>query len=102
MLLESADVVEAMAPDVFAVQFPRQLLTLQQLPMYAHGQHFLVMRTVEDANASTRRQPRPNAPKEIVFELLRARLLERMHLATLRVDAAQNVFDQAVLTGRIH
>ena len=42
------------------------------------------------------------APEKIVVEFLRARRLERMHLAALRIDAGHHVLDDAVLAGRIH
>ena len=42
------------------------------------------------------------APEEIVVELVRARRLERMHLAALRIDAGHHVLDDAVLAGGVH
>jgi hypothetical protein len=55
--------------------------------MHAHDEDFLVVRTVEDADASALRQASDIAPHEIVIELLRRGLLEREYLAALRVDA---------------
>ena len=37
-----------------------------------------------------------------MLQFLRARLLERMHLAALRIDAAHDVLDDAVLAGGVH
>ncbi len=39
---------------------------------------------------------------KVVVEILRRGLLERKHLATLRIDARHDVLDGAVLAGRIH
>jgi hypothetical protein len=41
------------------------------------------------------------APHEIVVELLRRGLLEREHLAALRIDARHDVLDRAVFAGRV-
>src|SRR5262249_22277651 len=48
------------------------------------------------------RQASCGAPQEIMIELLRARRLERVHLAALRIDARHRVLDDAVLAGGIH
>src|SRR6201999_2237406 len=70
MLLEGADVVEAMLPDVLAVQFRRQLLPLHEFGMHADDQLLLVMRAVEDADAPTLGKLPRNAPEEVVVEFL--------------------------------
>lgn len=43
-----------------------------------------------------------DAPEEIVRELERARRLERLHPAPLRIQRRENVVDDAVFPGRIH
>ena len=47
-----------------------QALRGEVLRMHAHHQHFLVVRTVEDADPAPLRQPQRGAPEEIVVELL--------------------------------
>ena len=42
------------------------------------------------------------SPKKIVFQLVRAGMLEAVHLAALRIDARHDVPNRAVLPGRIH
>ena len=74
----------------------------QHLGVHAHHQHLLVVRAVEDADAAALGQRLGDAPEEVVIELLRARRLEGMHLAALRVDARHHVLDRAVLAGRVH
>ena len=44
----------------------------------------------------------PRAPEEMVIQFLCGRRLERIHLATLRIDAAHHVLDGAVLASRVH
>ena len=45
---------------------------------------------------------RVDAPQEIVIELFGRRRLERVDLAALRIDAAHDVLDGAVLAGGVH
>ena len=80
----------------------RHLLLGQDFRMHPHHQAFLVIGAVEDADAAALRQRDHAAPQEIVIEFERRRLLERMHLAALRVDAVEDALDRAVLAGRIH
>ena len=70
--------------------------------MHAHDEDFLVVRTVEDADAPALGQASDVAPHEVVVELLRRGLLERGHLAPLRIDAGHDVFDRAVFASRVH
>ena len=70
--------------------------------MHAHDQDLLVVRAVEDADAPALGQAPDVAPQEVVVELLRRGLLERGHLAALRIDAGHDVLDRAVLAGRVH
>ena len=44
MLLEGADVVVAVAPEMLAVEPLGKLLARQHLGMHAHHQHVLIMR----------------------------------------------------------
>ena len=70
--------------------------------MHAHDQDLLVVRTVEDADAPALGQALDVAPHEIVVEVFPRGLLEREHLASLRIDARHDVLDGAVLARRIH
>src|SRR6185369_2635690 len=87
MLLEAIDAVEAVAPEIGGALAFRQLLAVEEFGMHPHHQHFLVMRTVKDADAAALRQRLGRAPQEIVIQFLRAGLLERSYLAALRIDA---------------
>ena len=89
-------------PDILAHQRFRQLLALEQFRVHAHDQNFLVIRTVENADAPALWQVPRCAPKKIMIQLLRTRLLERMHLHALRVEARHHVLDHAVFAGGIH
>ena len=70
--------------------------------MHPHDEDFLVVRTVEDADPPALGQVSDVAPHEVVVELLRRGLLERGHLAPLRIDAGHDVFDRAVFASRVH
>ena len=70
--------------------------------MHPHDQHVLVVRAVEDADEALARRSAIDAPKEIVGKLFDAGLLERRHLAALRIEALHHVADRAVLAGRVH
>ena len=74
----------------------------EQFLVHTYGQHFLVMRAIENTDASVCRQPLRHTPEEIVLQFLRTRLLEGMNLAALRIDAAHHVLDDAVLAGGVH
>src|SRR5580658_8997959 len=70
--------------------------------MDAHHQHFLVIRAIEYADGAAGWQTLSCSPQKVVRELLRARLLEAMNFATLRIYARHNVFDGAVLARGVH
>ncbi len=70
--------------------------------MDLHDQHFLVIRTIEDADPPSFRQCPHAAPQKRVVQLFAGRLLEAVDLAPLRIDARHDVLDRAVLAGRIH
>ena len=102
MPLEGADIVEAVLPDFLAGNRVRQSLARQVFAMHADGQHFLVVRTIENADTAALGQRLADAPEKIVVEFFLARRLERMNLHALRIDAAHDVLDDAVLAGGIH
>jgi hypothetical protein len=70
--------------------------------VHAHHQDLLVIRAVEDADAAAFGQAARGPPEEVVVQLLRRGLLERIHLAPLGVDPGHHVFDHAVLARRVH
>src|SRR5580704_15263534 len=100
--LESADVLEAMFPDFFTDLAMRQLLFFQYFRMHAHDQHFFIMRAVENSDVPALRQRFVDPPEKIVLQFLGAWRLERMHVATFRIDAGHHMLDNAVLAGGIH
>ena len=80
----------------------RQILLLEKLRVHAHRQHFLVITAVEHTDAPAARQTARGAPEKIVVEILRRRLLERIHLAAGRINPGEHSADGAVLAGRVH
>ena len=70
--------------------------------MHARDQHFLVVRTVVDADASALGQRLHGPPQVVVIALLGGRRLEAEDLAALRVDARHDVPDRAVLARGVH
>src|SRR4029077_13222351 len=64
-------------------------------------EHLLVVRPVEDADLSTRREPSLIAAEEVLIELARRRDLEAFDAHTLRVEATHHVADRPVLARRI-
>jgi len=99
--LESADVVEAVLPDVLVDDLFRQLLGRQHLRVDARHQHVLVIGAVEQADVSAPGEVLGVTPEECVVELFRARLLEGMHLAAHGIDARHHMLDDAVLARRV-
>ena len=102
VMLEGADLLEAMLPDILAGSAGRQVLPLQQVRMHPHRQHLLVMGAVEDSNAATGGNVLTGPPQKIVRQLFGTGCFERMHFAALRIDAGHHMLDHAVLAGRIH
>ena len=70
--------------------------------MHPRHQAFFIIGAIEDADAAALRQRNHGAPHEIMIKLVRRRLLERIDLAALRIDAVEYMFDGAVLAGGIH
>src|SRR6476659_2718000 len=97
MQLERFDVLVALLPNVLGEELLRQALAIEKLRVHAHHQHLLVIGAVEDAEMPAPGQHERRPPQKIVIELERARRLEGMHVATLRVDLAHHVLDHAVL-----
>jgi RNase P/RNase MRP subunit p29 len=103
VLLEVVDLREALLPDVSRVaDARRQLLVFEPFRVDARGEHFLVVRAVEDADLPALGQVSDETPEVIVLEFRRARLLVDRHHATLRVNARHDVFDRAVLARAVH
>ena len=70
--------------------------------MHPRHQALFVVGAIEDADPAALWERNHGAPHEIMIELVRGRLLERIDLAALWIDAVEYVFDGAVLTGGIH
>lgn len=66
-----------------------------------HNQHILVIRPVIDGNLAAAGDMPVDAPQEVVGEFVRCRLLEAVHIHSLRVDAAHDMLDGRILAGRI-
>src|ERR1700722_2954922 len=80
----------------------RAPLVTQQATMHAYDEHFLVVGTVEYADATAFGQIEGGTPKKVVLQFTRAGSLETEHLATLRVHPRHHVPDDAILSGGIH
>src|SRR5215471_19011226 len=70
--------------------------------MHPRHQAFLVIGTVEDADAAAPGQRKHGAPQVIMLQLEGGRLFEACDLAALRIDAFEDVLDRRVLAGRVH
>src|SRR5436305_14905639 len=102
MALHLDDRAIAAAPEMLLARVGLKPFDDEQLGVHADDQNFFVVRAVEDADPSARGKNLVGAPQEVVTELLLAWLLERMHLASLWIEAGQDVADDAVLAGCIH
>ena len=71
VVLEMRDVGESLVPDPLADERLGQLLPFEELGMDADDEDFLVVRTVEDANAATLGQASGVAPHEVVGNFFR-------------------------------
>jgi len=69
--------------------------------VHADDQDLLVVAPVEDADHAPGRQADRCPPQEVVVQLVGGRRLEARDLHALRVDAAHDVADRAVLARRI-
>lgn len=98
-----ADMLVALLPDVLVVlDRVRQLLSLQNARVNANDDHFLIVRTVKNANAAAFRESLLMPPQIVMVEFLGRRSLKCGHLTALRIDAAHHMFDRAVLSGGVH
>src|ERR1700730_3386164 len=100
--LDRRNILKPLAPDVSGDLLGRYPLLLQQFRMHPRHQAFFIMGAIEDADMAARRQRDHVTPHEIMIKLMRRRLLERMNLTALRIDAVEDGLDGAVLAGRIH
>src|SRR5579872_748240 len=89
--LKIVDLFVASVPDLFRNQI-----------LHARDQHIFVMRAIEDADAAFAGCIFMDAPQEVVRQLFFGRLFEGMYVAALRVDAAENVTNGAILAAGIH
>src|SRR6516165_5514813 len=102
VILEVGDVGKPLIPDTLAQERRGQLLSLQDILMYAHYEDLLIVRSVKDPDPSPLGQALGVAPEKVVVEVLRRGLLERENLTALRIYSRHDVLDSAVLPGRVH
>ena len=74
----------------------------EDLRMNAGYEDLLVVGAIEDADEPALRQTAITAPEEIMVQLLLRRRFECGYFAAAWVHARHDVFDGAVLAGRIH
>ena len=103
MALQVSDRAIPLFPDVFRVaDLFGQALAAQHLGMHSNDEHFLIIRTIEDANPAAFRKSARAAPEKIVLEFLGARFLETVNLAPPWVDTGHDMPDGAILSGAVH
>src|SRR6201999_2802740 len=95
--LEPTDGVITLVPERFVVLCARYALGGQNFRMHAYDQYFLIIRAVVDSDLAALRQGQGGPPEKVVLELGRARMLETVHVAALRVHARHHVRNHAVL-----
>ena len=100
--LEGVDVFVARLPEALVALSRREPLGLEPLGVHLECDDLLVVRAVEDADATAFGERVRDAPQEVVVEFLGRGLLERDHLDALRVDSRHHVLDRRVLAGRVH
>src|SRR5438128_1250503 len=59
MFFELIDILVAILPQGWAALRSGEFLSLEPLRMHTHHQHFFVVRTIEDADSTARRQESP-------------------------------------------
>jgi hypothetical protein len=103
VLLQVRDGFIPLLPNVLPVaQLRGKSLAAENLRMHSDDQHFLVIGTVEDADAAALRKPARRAPEKVMFEFFSARLFEAEDFAALRIHAGHDVPDGAVFAGAVH
>ena len=70
VVFEIADVFVALLPEVLSEEHARELLFFDELRMHTDHEHFLVVRTVEYADAAAVGQDLHAAPEVVVVEVL--------------------------------
>src|SRR5664279_4471110 len=103
MLFQVDDGTVPVMPDFLRMLgLSRHAFPAQDLRMDPRYQHFLVVGAVENADPSALRQGASGAPKKVVTEFVRTRVLEAEHLAALGIDARHHMLDRSVLSRRVH
>ena len=70
--------------------------------MHFGNQHIFVVRTVENADSSSFRERAIDTPEIIMVQFFSRRLFERIHLASLWVNAGHHMLDSPVFSCSIH
>ena len=73
----------------------------EQLGVHADGQHFLVVRSIEDGDLAARWQHQRVAPQEVVRQLGTVRRAKARHAHALWIQPRDHMLDHAVLAGRV-
>src|SRR5208282_4885529 len=93
VMLVRVDIGEAFIPDVRGDERRRRPFALEQLLVHAHDENLFVVGAVEDADSAALGDALGGPPEEVVIEFFGRRLLERINLASLRIDAGHHVLD---------
>ena len=102
MTFKRVDIGIAIGPEIVVDSGIRNALGFDQFGVDLHDEHFLVVGTIEDADAAALGGCAGISPEEVMAELFGRRVLEAGDLATLRVEARHDVLDGAILTCGIH
>src|SRR5579862_3643038 len=70
--------------------------------MHSCDQDFFVVRAVEYSDASTSGKAISGSPEKIMFELFCTRMLETVHVTSLRIDARKHMLDRAIFASGVH
>jgi hypothetical protein len=103
MFLQAHDRVIPLTPQRTVVtRLVRDAFRAQDLRMHSRDQHFLIVRSIEDADPPPFGEVAGGPPEKIVPQFDGSRMFEAEYVATLRIDARHHVLDDAVLPRRVH
>src|SRR5208283_5386572 len=97
---KTADVFEALFPDVLGHQRRRYFLTLEYLRMHSHHQHLLIIRTVKNPDVSPLRKMLGCPPQEIMLQFGIGGRFVGSDLASLGIYSGHNMFDRPIFARR--
>jgi hypothetical protein len=97
--LEGGDVLVAgvkQVTHVLLLLVGQTLILLDNLGVHFADEHLLVVRAIENADATARRKLQHGGPEVVVIQLTLTGALEIMHLHAVGVDPTHDVFDGSV------